>query len=310
MPESTEAIHVERLVKQYGRRRVVDDLSFDVQRGEVFALLGPNGAGKTTTVELLEGYRGADAGTIRVLGLDPRRDAGRLKQRIGLMLQQGGIYPGITAVEMLHLFAGFYAHPAKPQALLEQVGLTAAMRTRYRRLSGGQQRRLALAVALIGQPELVFLDEPTAGMDPQARQLTWGIIRDLKKRGAAVLLTTHLMDEAERLADRIAIIDHGRLVEQGTAQQLLQRQHGDHPALRLTVRAALDVSLLGELPGVSAAHAEGEGVYVLESADPAIAAAAITAWLRDHGLVLEELRIGDASLEDVFLQLTGSAVRE
>ena len=305
-----DAIRVEQLAKSYGRRRVVDGLSFRVRRGDVFALLGPNGAGKTTTVEILEGYRTADGGDVSVLGLDPRRDAGRLKQQVGIMLQQGGIYPGITAGEMLALFARFYARPADPEALLGEVGLGAVRDTRFRRLSGGQQRRLALAVALIGQPELVFLDEPTAGMDPQARNLTWRLIRDLKKRGATVVLTTHLMEEAERLADRIAIIDHGRLLVEGTAQQLRQQQRGARTSLRLTLPVAVEAARLAALPGVSAVRAEGNGVYHLEAADPGAVAATLTAWLRDQQVLLEELRVGGVSLEEVFLQLTGTGLRE
>jgi ABC-2 type transport system ATP-binding protein len=281
-----------------------------VPTGEVFALLGPNGAGKTTTVEILEGYRQADTGSVRVLGLDPRRDAARLKQRVGLMLQQGGIYPGLTAAEVLRLFAAFYDQPASPEALLEQVGLTAVRQTRFRRLSGGQQRRLALAVALVGRPDVVFLDEPTAGMDPQARQLTWGIIRGLKERGATVVLTTHLMDEAQRLADRIAIIDHGALLALGTPQQLLQRRSGASTSLRLSLPSPVSQGAVAALPGVDQVHMDGPAVYRIDTADPAAVAATLTVWLRDQGILLEELRIGGASLEEVFLQLTGTDVRE
>jgi ABC-2 type transport system ATP-binding protein len=290
---------------------VVDGLSFSVQRGEVFALLGPNGAGKTTTVEILEGYRQADAGLVRVLDLDPHRDAARLKQRTGLMLQQGGIYPGITALEILHLFQRFYRHPADPQALLARVGLLTAGRTRFRRLSGGQQRRLALAVALIGRPELLFLDEPTAGMDPQARHLTWDVIRGLKEGGATVLLTTHLMDEAERLADRIAIMDQGRLLVVGTPQEIIeQARTGPASSLRVTLPHPVDVAGLSALPGFGQVRQVEPGVYVQDAADPATLAATLTAWLRDQGIVLRELRIGGGSLEDVFLQLTGREIRD
>src|SRR5712691_3506403 len=205
-----EAIVVDNFSKSYGSRRVVDQLQFTVHKGEIFALLGPNGAGKTTTVETLEGYRAPDQGSVRVLGLDPIRGAKALKPQIGVMLQQDGLYPGLTAREVLHLFASYYLHAQNIDGLLELVGLSAAAKTRCRRLSGGQKRRLALAVALVGNPVLVFLDEPTAGMDPQARLATWEMIRELKRNGATVLLTTHLMDEAERLADRVAIIDRGR----------------------------------------------------------------------------------------------------
>jgi ABC-2 type transport system ATP-binding protein len=261
-------------------------------------------------LEILEGYRQADAGNVRVLGLDPQRDAARLKSRVGLMLQQGGVYPAITAGEALALFASFYAHPASPEALLEQVGLMAVRRTRFRRLSGGQQRRLALAIALIGQPELVFLDEPTAGMDPQARQLTWSIVRGLKERGATVVLTTHLMDEAQRLADHVAIIDHGALLAIGTPQQLLAVRNDVPTALHLTLSAPVDQAALAALSGVTLVRLDGPASYHIEAEDPAAVAATVTAWLRDNNHVLHELRIGSSSLEDVFLQLTGTDVRE
>src|SRR5437588_5304896 len=190
------AIVVENFTKSYGLNRVVEHLQFTVQRGEIFALLGPNGAGKTTTVETLEGYRTPDEGSVRVLGLDPIRQAQALKPRIGVMLQQDGLYPALTAREVLSLFAGYYERPQPIDTLMERVGLTSAAKVRCRRLSGGQKRRLALAVALIGNPELVFMDEPSAGMDPQARLTTWEIVRDLKGSGVTILLTTHLMDEA------------------------------------------------------------------------------------------------------------------
>ncbi|HLJ80766.1 MAG TPA: ABC transporter ATP-binding protein, partial [Ktedonobacterales bacterium] len=201
-----DAITVEGLTKRYGEKDAVHEVSFSVARGEIFALLGPNGAGKTTTVEILEGYRAADGGSARVLGLDPLRDGQKLKPRIGVMLQQDGVYPDLRPPEVLGLFAQFFMAPEDPEELLRLVGLTEAAKTRCRQLSGGQKRRLALALALVGRPELVFLDEPTTGMDPQARRATWDIILKLKERGATILLTTHFMDEAERLADRIAIL--------------------------------------------------------------------------------------------------------
>src|SRR5919204_5697334 len=206
------AIEVRGLVKRYNGRSVVDGVSFDVQPGEVFALLGPNGAGKTTTVEILEGYRKPDAGEARVLGLDPQRDGQEVKRRIGLMLQQGGLFPQITPREALRLFAAFYPHPEDPEELLERLQLREVARTRFRQLSGGQRQRIGLGLALVGRPELVFLDEPTAAMDPQARRSTWNIIRSLRSRGTTVLLTTHFMDEAEQLANRVAIVDRGKLV--------------------------------------------------------------------------------------------------
>jgi ABC-2 type transport system ATP-binding protein len=215
-PRSPAAISVQHLTKRYGVRAVVDDLTFDVAPGEVFALLGPNGAGKTTTIEILEGYRSADSGTESILGLDPGSDNRQLRRRDGLMLQQGGFYPTTTPREALQLFASFYEKPTDPDTLLRRVGLESAARTLYRQLSGGEKQRMSLAVELVGQPELVFLDEPTAGMDPQARRVTWDIIGELRGRGVTFVLTTHLIDEAERLADRIGIIDNGRLIALGS----------------------------------------------------------------------------------------------
>lgn len=308
--ENSEALAVARLVKTYGGRNVVDGLSFSVRRGDVFALLGPNGAGKTTTIEILEGYRTADSGTARVLGLDPTRDAAALKRRIGVVLQQGGIYPALTAREVLKLFATFHQEPEDPDDLLERVGLTLAAKTRYRRLSGGQQRRLALAVALVGRPDLVFLDEPTAGMDPQARRLTWDLIGGLKERGATTVLTTHLLDEAEQLADRIAIIDHGRLLVEGTPQELVGDTGAGGVTVRVRTAAPLCADDLLALPGVTSVRMESELRAALETTKPAVLLADLTAWLRNRNIVAQEIRVGEASLEDVFLRLTGRALRE
>src|SRR5881296_823311 len=241
-----EAIVVDNFSKSYGSHRVVDQLHFTVHRGEVFALLGPNGAGKTTTVETLEGYRRPDQGSVRVLGRDPIREAQSLKPLIGVMLQQDGLYPALTAREILRLYAGYFREPQNIDALLERVGLSAAAKTRCRRLSGGQKRRLALALALVGNPTLLFLDEPTAGMDPQARLATWEIIRDVKQRGTTVLLTTHLMDEAERLADRVAIIDHGRLLALDTPAQLTGVNNAT--IVRFVAPPGLDCTKLAALP--------------------------------------------------------------
>lgn len=306
-PASTPALVVERLVKRYGSIQAVNDLSFSVQRGEVFALLGPNGAGKTTTIEIVEGYRSPDSGSARVLGLDPIRDGGRLKQQIGIMLQQDGLYPGLSAREVLKHFARFYQSPADPEALLERVGLQGAAKTSCRRLSGGQKRRLALAVALVGRPSLVFLDEPTAGMDPQARLATWEIVRDLQRQGTTVLLTTHLMDEAERLADRVAIIDHGRLVALDTPAALTGGTAAG--AVRFSAKAGLDIQALAALPSAQEARETSPGAYILKTENAPALLAELTAWLRDQGVTLTDLRVGHGSLEEIFLQLTGTEVR-
>jgi ABC-2 type transport system ATP-binding protein len=305
---ANEAIVVDNFSKSYGSNRVVDHLQFTVQRGEIFALLGPNGAGKTTTVETLEGYRTPDKGSVRILGLDPIRQAQMLKPRIGVMLQQDGLYPALTAREVLSLFAGYYKRPQRVEPLMERVGLTSAAKVRCRRLSGGQKRRLALAVALIGKPELIFMDEPTAGMDPQARLTTWEIVRDLKNSGVTILLTTHLMDEAERLADRVAIIDHGRLIALDTPTNLTGTQNAN--VVRFVAPAGLDCAQLVALPSAQKAEELRPGSYLVETDRVPILLAELTAWLRDQSITLSELRVGQGSLEDLFLHLTGSEIRE
>ena len=304
------AVVVQRLTKSYGEKAAVRGLSFTVARGEIFALLGPNGAGKTTTVEILEGYRTADSGTVRVLGLDPRRDGARLKPRLGVMLQQDGIYNYLTTRELLELFARFYASPEDPERLLQVVGLADSATTRCRQLSGGQKRRLSLALALVGRPELIFLDEPTTGMDPQARRATWEMLRDLRDRGATLLLTTHFMDEAERLADHIAIIDHGELLALDTPAGLTTAQSTTTTEVRFTAAGAVDVAALGRLPGARLVRSDAPGSYVIETGDAAALLVELTTALRAAGVTLSELRVGHNSLEDVFLQLTGKEMRE
>ena len=306
--QDDDAIVVDNFTKSYGSNRVVDHLTFTVHQGEVFALLGPNGAGKTTTIETLEGYRTPDQGNLRVLGLDPIRNAQVLKSQIGVMLQQDGLYPGLTAHEVLHLFARYYRQPQDSDSLLERVGLGSAAKTRCRRLSGGQKRRLALAVALVGNPALVFLDEPTSAMDPQARLATWEIIRDLKSTGVTVLLTTHLMDEAERLADRVAIIDHGRLVALDTPTGLTGVQNAT--VVRFVAPAGLDCMQLAALPSALKAEEIRPGSYLIETDTAPVLVAALTAWLRDQQITLTELRVGHGSLEDLFLRLTGVEIRD
>lgn len=303
-----EAIVVDNFSKSYGSQMVVDHLHFTVKHGEVFALLGPNGAGKTTTVETLEGYRIPDSGSVRVLGLDPIRDANTLKPQLGVMLQQDGLYPALTAREVLHLYAGYFFQPHSVDELLERVGLTSSAGTRCRRLSGGQKRRLALAVALVGNPSLIFLDEPTAGMDPQARLTTWEIIRDLRRQGVTILLTTHLMDEAERLADRVAIIDHGQLLALDTPGRLTGTQ--DATIVRFVAPAGLDITKLAALPTAHKAEEIRPGSYLIETESVPALLADLTAWLRDNNITLSELRVGHGSLEDLFLRLTGGEVRE
>jgi ABC-2 type transport system ATP-binding protein len=301
------AVAVSNLGKDYGGRAVVDDLSFEVAPGEVFALLGPNGAGKTTTIEILEGYRGADRGRVRVLGLDPRSDHSPLMQRVGLMLQQGGVYPSIRVSEVLELFAHFYPRPLDPEVLLNDLGLRDVAQSRFRQLSGGQQQRLSLALALIGQPELVFLDEPTAGMDPLARRATWEIIRSLKARGVTILLTTHFMDEAEELADRVAIVDRGRLVALDEPAALTHS--GPATRVYLTCATITDAAHIADLSSAGAVREERPGRYTIDTDDAGSLLVELTTWLREARILPDELRVGGESLEDVFLRLTGPESR-
>ena len=295
------AVSVVELGKSYNGRWVVDGLTFEVRCGEVFALLGPNGAGKTTTIEILEGYRSPDRGAVRVLDLDPQRDHAALMRRAGLMLQQGGIYPGIRVREVLALFSHFYTDPLEPEQLIRDMGLGDVATSRYRLLSGGQQQRLSLALALIGRPELVFLDEPTAGMDPQARRATWDIIRSLKARGVTVLLTTHFMDEAEELADRVAIIDHGQLVALDRPEVL--RRSGPSTRVLISARGA-DMALFAALPFAGAVQEARPGRYEIETEDAGALLVEVASRLKSAGVVPDEIHIGGETLEDVFLRLT------
>jgi ABC-2 type transport system ATP-binding protein len=302
---------VEGLAKSYGRKVAVRDLTFAVAEGEIFALLGPNGAGKTTTIEILEGYRGADGGMVEVLGLHPQTDGRELKPQVGVVLQQDGVYPALRAVEVLELFAGFFADPVPPGELLDRLGLRDAAAVRCRQLSGGQKRRLALALALVGRPRLLFLDEPTTGMDPQARHAAWEIIREQQRRGATVLLTTHFMDEAEQLADRVAIMDGGELIALDTPGALMAGKSGSATTeVHISAASALSVA---ELTGLSAAVSARElspGRYTLETEDARELLAELTPWLRDQHADLVELRVGHSSLEEVFLRLTGKEIRD
>jgi ABC-2 type transport system ATP-binding protein len=303
-PADVPAIQVDDLVIRYGDHVAVAGLSFEAQRGEITALLGPNGAGKTSTVETLEGYRSPTSGRVRVLGLDPGSQHSLLAPRIGVMLQSGGIYTGIRPLEILHLFASYYDNPVEPVELLDMVGLADRQHSTWRSLSGGEQQRLSLALALIGRPEVAFLDEPTAGIDPAGRQVIRRIVADLRDSGVAVLLTTHDLDEAEKLADRVVIIDHGTLLADATPAELMSAGQGDD--IRFGATSGLDCVSLGEHIHASVTE-EAPGEYrVAASATPATVAA-LTAWLAERNEPLADLRAGRQSLEDVFLRLTESA---
>ena len=307
MSAAAPAVEINGLVMRYGPKTAVDELSLTVPRHTITAVLGPNGAGKTTTLETCEGYRRPQQGTVRVLGLDPVRDRRDLLPRIGVMLQAGGAWSGVRAMEMLHHVARLHAHPLDVDALAERLGLGDCGGTPYRRLSGGQQQRLGLAMAVVGRPELVFVDEPTAGMDPQARRSTWDLLEELRADGVTVVLTTHYMDEAERLADQIHIIDQGRLIASGTPLQLTRG--GTVATIRLVVTRPFPAEapeLLRLALGADTEVAVLDEVSLLVTG-PADAStlAKVSRWCEESGVLPESLTLGQRNLEDVFLQLTG-----
>jgi ABC-2 type transport system ATP-binding protein len=304
---SEPAVVVAGLAMRYGDTVAVDDLSLTVERGTVTAVLGPNGAGKTTTLETCEGYRTPQRGSVRVLGLDPRRQSRELLPRIGVMLQEGGAWSGARAPEMLRHIAALHAHPVDTSVLEERLGLGECGRTPYRRLSGGQKQRLGLAMALVGRPEVVFVDEPTAGLDPAVRRTVWALLTELRDDGVTVVLTTHYMDEAERLADRIHIIDRGRLIASGTPIELTRG--GTTSTIRLVVTKPFPV---GAPDSLKAALGQDIEVVLLDELSmlvtgPADAStlAKVSRWCEENGVLPESLTLGTRSLEDVFLELTG-----
>ena len=308
-PSAAPAVLVRGLVKRYGRTTAVDGLDLRLPAGAVLALLGPNGAGKTTTVEVCTGGLAADAGEVRVLGVDPRGAPETLRARIGVMPQGGGAYPGVHAAEMLRLVAACSAHPLDVGWLVDVLGLGSCARIPFKRLSGGQQQRLALACALVGRPELVFLDEPTAGMDPQGRRLVWELVEALRRDGVAVLLTTHLMEEAEALADEVVIVDHGRVVAQGSPAELTTAS-GEQQELRFRARPGLDLaSLVAALPVGYRADEPAAGRYLVQGRiDPAVLST-VTSWCAGQGALADDVQVARRSLEDVFLELTGRELR-
>jgi ABC-2 type transport system ATP-binding protein len=301
-------IRVRDLRKSYGQTKAVDGITFDVRRGEVFGLLGPNGAGKTTTVEILEGLRRHDAGEATVLGIDSGRNPEALKPRIGVALQTAALYPRLTVAEVLDLFRSFYPAGRPTAELIDLLDLGEKRSTRTMDLSGGQRQRLAVALALVNEPELVFLDEPTTGMDPAARRSLWEIVRDLRERGVTVLLTTHYMEEAEVLCDRLAIMDHGRILEAGTVGELVSRRFSDR-SVRFDRIDALSDERISTFPGVTSVKHEAAEV-VIYTADVPGTIGAVLAAADSLGAEPENLAVRRATLEDVFLDLTGRALRD
>lgn len=313
-PADAPALELRDVVKRFGSTTAVGGLNLRVERGEIFALLGPNGAGKTTTIEMCEGFQTPTSGNIRVLGVDPSRDPDQVRRRVGIMLQGGGAYSSVRAGEMLHLAASYSANPHDPEWLLDVVGLSKQRRTTYRRLSGGQQQRLSLAMALIGRPELVFLDEPTAGMDAQSRLMVWDLVSQLSQDGVSVVLTTHLMDEAEALADRIMIIDHGQTVAAGTPAELTNGDTAGIQTLNISTDRELDVPLIE-----TALTAAGHQVPALQAIRPLhynLPATATPQLLADlaaavakQDVLIRRMEADHRNLEQVFLELTGKELR-
>ena len=311
MPSAPPAVEIDGLVMAYGDKVAVDGLSLVVERGSVTAVLGPNGAGKTTTLETCEGYRRPQGGTVRVLGLDPQRQRADLLPRIGVMLQSGGAWSGVRAREMLDHMASLHAHPLDTAMLSDRLGLADCGRTPYRRLSGGQQQRLGLAIALVGRPELVFVDEPTAGMDPQARRTTWELLEEVRGDGVTVVLTTHHMDEAERLADQIHIIDRGSLVASGTPGELTRR--GRVATIRLVVNRPFPEgapeSLRADLGPDAEVRQLDEVSMLIHGPADSTTLGRVSRWCEAQEVLPESLNLGQRNLEDVFLELTGRSLR-
>jgi ABC-2 type transport system ATP-binding protein len=297
---ATPVIEVSALRKSYGGRAVVDGVSFAVEEGEIFGILGPNGAGKTTTVECVEGLRVPDAGRVRVTGLDPVADHEEVARVLGAQLQESELQAKLTVREALELYAAFYPNPADWQPLAERLGLTAKLGTRFAKLSGGQKQRLFIALALIGSPRVVVLDELTTGLDPRARRDTWQLIEDVRASGVTVLLVTHFMEEAQRLCDRIAVIDQGRVAALDTPSGLIRRSAGS-TVISFTPSASLDEGDLNALPAlVSVEHKDGR--ITLSGTDETVNAV-ITLLARGH-ITAHQLRVSDATLDDAFLDLT------
>lgn len=305
-----DAILVEDLHKHYGETKAVDGISFSVEQGEVFGMLGPNGAGKTTTVEIIEGLRTADSGRVSVLGLDAHRDADRIKARIGVQLQTTALYPLLTVREVISLFRSFFPGRVRDtDYVIDVVNLRERESTRSKELSGGQQQRLSMALALVNYPDILFLDEPTTGLDPQARRKMWDVIQQVSGEGTTVFLTTHYMEEAERLCNRVAVIDSGKIIALDTPSQLIDA-HFEESAVEFELNGAtVGLESLSDLDGVTHARQDGNTITLYSGAVPRTLAQLIE-HAKVQQLALDDLHVRRATLEDVFLKLTGRRIRE
>jgi ABC-2 type transport system ATP-binding protein len=301
-------LQVENLVKRYGDVEAVRGVSFNVEEGEVFGLLGPNGAGKTSTVEIMEGLRTLDSGRVSVCGLDPQKNGQELKHQIGAALQSTSLPDKLRVIEALRLFASFYRRHRNPEELLKRFGLEEKRNTFYSQLSGGQKQRLALAMALINDPKVLFFDEPTAGLDPQVRREIYDIIEELRREKKTIVMTTHYIEEAERLCDRVAIVDHGTVIALGTPRELKERS-GDKTRLEVRLARPEPAEALRKLEGVSDCRILGES-YVLQCQRPPQAIVSLVKHLESQGNELISLEIATPSLEDVFIELTGRRLRD
>jgi ABC-2 type transport system ATP-binding protein len=311
MLQKQDVIKVEGLRKYYGPVKAVDSVTFQVRTNEIFGIVGPNGSGKTTTIECIEGLRHPDEGRLSVLGLDPQRDIYELRERTGVQLQSSNLPNRMRVEEALNLFSSFYRQAADWRPLLEELGLPDKRRALYSQLSGGQKQRLFVALALINRPEIVFLDELTTGLDPQARHTTWNLVREIQGRGATVLITTHFMEEAERLCDRVAILDHGRIIALDTPENLVsQLGTGTRITFQMNKQdtAAFQPARIGAIDGVRRVEQQGEGVVVYGQGDGLISAVILA--LEAAQLPIHNLRTEQANLEDAFLVLTGHDLRD
>jgi ABC-2 type transport system ATP-binding protein len=300
-------IRVSRLKKIYGSVTAVDGVSFDVRANEIFGMVGPNGAGKTTTVECIEGLRRSDGGEIRVLGLDPRNDGRALREMIGVQLQESALQSRIRVWEVLDLFASFYSRPMDWEGLLKTLGLGDKRKAAFAKLSGGQKQRLFIALAMINDPQIVFFDELSTGLDPQARRAMWDLVRGIRDRGKTIVLTTHFMEEAERLCDRVAIIDHGRIIALDSPENLIRGLGAEHRVV-FTSDAELDADSLAKLPGITRADRIGERWVVFGRDDRVVVE--VVNFLSSSRIKFRDLRTEQATLEDVFLTLTGREMRD
>jgi ABC-2 type transport system ATP-binding protein len=303
-------LEVENLVKSYGSVKAIDGISFEVLSGETFGMLGPNGAGKTTTVEIIEGLRPADSGKISVLGMDVSRVPGAIKQRIGVQLQAPSLLPLVTVYELLDLFASFYRRSLPVNTMLKMLSLEESRKILVKNLSGGQQQRLSVALALINDPDIAFLDEPTTGLDPQARRNLWSVIEAMRSQGKTIFLTTHYMEEAEKLCDRVAIVDHGKIITLGSPTELIHK-YFQESAIEFEMEAPPDKDVFQALAGATQVNINGPEIIIYSTNIPATMSGLLN-YAEDSNLItkLKSLRVRQATLEDVFLKLTGRKIRE